>query len=86
MKHILIAAALVGVFAAGAAAQQIIGFGSLTHHEVTAPSPCGSWYPWQTEQVTPFVKNGDIWLMTRCTDGRLFFSQFPVAAAPLTVQ
>jgi hypothetical protein len=74
-----------GGFAVGAAAQSEIGFGVLNHHEVTAQSPCGGWFWWNSETVTPFVRNGDIWLMTRCSDGRLFLSQFPIMTAGPTM-
>ena len=85
MKRVLLSALLaVCGFVAGVTAQPVQFFTMLTSHEVTAASPCGGfgWYAWHTEQVTPFVKDGDIWIMTRCTDGRLFMNRFPSMTAP----
>lgn len=90
MKRALLGGLLIASgFVAGVAAQTTTFFSSMTSYEVTARSPCDGWYPWQTEQVTPFVKDGDIWIMTRCTDGRVFMNRFPsmmTAPPPIEVR
>lgn len=52
-------------------------FGVGSSIEVKVEAPCGGFWPWQTEVLTPFTRRDEVWVMSRCWDGRVFMTKFP---------